>query len=215
MATFSSSEGFHQPGRRAVLRSFAGLGLAFKVRDAEKKAEPAYHFLTPHGQVDLAVQYFDSSALDGLRFRDRQTGRSFCLSGNGGDHGDCSQRFVGSIAIAQYNFRPLSPSRAAFTLRERVVTIDHDRRSSDRPVFERALPAESGMISDIQAFGYNPDDPGQAAWNSNPNAPWSLLRQELYLNGDGAEFLIVHWKHTVNLVRLVDVIPGDGVRKID
>ena len=202
MATFTKSEQFQRPDRRSVLRSLAGLGLALKARESDKNAEPAHHFLTPHGQVDMAVQYFDSSSLDGFHFRDRQTGQSFCLSANGEDHGDCLKRFVGSIAIAQYNFRPWPRSHASFNLRERVVTIDHDSHSSARPAFERALPAEGEMISDIQAFGYNPDDPEQATSNSNPSTAWSLLRQELYLNGDVAEFLIVHWKHTVNLVRL-------------
>jgi hypothetical protein len=216
MATFSNSEGFQKPGRRAVLRAFAGLPLAFKVRDrdAEKKTEPTYRFSTPHGQVDMAVQYFDSSSMDGFRFKDRVTGRSVCLSADGDEHGDCLKRFVGSVAIAQYNFRPWPPSRAAFTLRERVVTIDHDRRTGDRAVFERTMPGEGATISDIQAFGYNPDDAEQAASNGKPHAPWSLLRQELYLNEDTTEFLIVHWKHTVDLIRLMDVIPGDGVRVI-
>jgi hypothetical protein len=215
MATFTNSERFQRLDRRSVLRSLAGLGLAWKARASDKKAEPAYHFVTPHGQVDMAVQYFDSSSLDGFRFRDQQTGRSFCLSANGEDHGGCLKRFVGSMAIAQYNFRPRSPLRESFNLRERVVTIDHDNHSSLRPAFERALPAEDGMISDIQAFGYNADDPDPAASNAQPYAPWSILRQELYLNGETTEFLIVHWKHTVDLIRLVDVIPGDGVKQIE
>jgi len=36
----------------------------------------------------------------------------------------------------------------------------------------------------------------------------------LYLNDQATAFLIVHWKHTVNLVRLVDVIPGDRTQSV-
>ena len=34
------------------------------------------------------------------------------------------------------------------------------------------------------------------------------------LNGQTAPFLIVHWKHTLNLISLVDVIPGDRAQVI-
>jgi hypothetical protein len=214
MDTFLNPAGFAHTDRRSVLRSLAGFGFALKLRETETKADPAYRFSTPHGEVDMAVQYFDNSSLDGFRFRDRQTGRSFCLSANGEDHGDCLKRFVGSIAIAHYSFRSRLQSPAPFNLRERVVTIDHDSRTSARPVFEKALPAEGGMISDIQAFGYDADEADREASKAQAYAPWSLMRQELYLNGETAEFLIVHWKHTVDLIRLVDVIPGDGVKLI-
>jgi len=43
-------------------------------------------------------------------------------------------------------------------------------------------------------------------------AVWFLLRQDLYLNDQAAPFLIVHWKHTLNFISLVDVIPGDGTQ---
>jgi hypothetical protein len=40
------------------------------------------------------------------------------------------------------------------------------------------------------------------------------LRQDLYLNDQPSAFLIVHWKHTVDFISLVDVIPGDGTQLI-
>jgi hypothetical protein len=60
-------------------------------------------------------------------------------------------------------------------------------------------------VSDIQAFVYDPADP-----NAKPLAVWCLLRQDLYLNDQTSAFLIVHWKHTLDSISLVDVIPGDG-----
>jgi hypothetical protein len=85
---------------------------------------------------------------------------------------------------------------------------------SSRPPFERVLAVEREVVSDIQAFGYNRDDPQQAAPNGKPLTLWCLLRQDLYLNDQPTAFLIIHWKHTVNFISLVDVIPGDGTQLI-
>ena len=49
----------------------------------------------------------------------------------------------------------------------------------------------------------------QAAFHTKPLAAWRLLRQDLYLNSQTTAFLIVHWKHTLDVISLVDVIPGD------
>jgi hypothetical protein len=65
------------------------------------------------------------------------------------------------------------------------------------------------VVSDIQVFGYNPDDPQQASFFTKPLAAWRLLRQDLYLSGRSTAFLIVHWKHALDVINLVDVIPGD------
>jgi hypothetical protein len=70
------------------------------------------------------------------------------------------------------------------------------------------------VVSDIQAFGYDQDDPQQAASEPKSHTLWCLLRQDLYLNDQTKAFLIVHWKHTVNFITLVDVIPGDGTQLI-
>jgi hypothetical protein len=118
------------------------------------------------------------------------------------------------MAIAQYAFRLRRHSPAPLNLRERVLTIDHDSRVSAPPPFERVLAVESEVVSDIQAFGYNPDDPQQAAFSAKPLGVWRLLRQDLYLNGQATAFLIIHWKHTLNFISLVDVIPGDGTELI-
>jgi len=96
--------------------------------------------------------------LSSFRFRDDLTNRSFCLSANGEQDRDCLERFVGSMAIAQYHFRSRRHSGTPLNLRERVLTIDHDSRISPRAPFERVLAIERAIVSDIQAFGYNPDD---------------------------------------------------------
>ena len=75
------------------------------------------------------------------------------------------------------------------------------------------LAIERAIVSDIQAFGYNPDDAEQGT-PTNLLAVWYLVRPDLYLNDQATAFLIVHWKHTLNLISLLDVIPGDGTELI-
>jgi hypothetical protein len=103
---------------------------------------------------------------------------------------------------------------APLNLRERVLTIDHDSRISPRAPFERVLAVEQAIVSDIQAFGYNADDVEQATRNAERLALWYLVRQDLYLNDQATAFLIVHWKHTLNFISFLDVIPGDGTELI-
>ena len=199
-----------QPGRRSFLWSLASLGLIATSGTSEKQSEAVYRFLTPAGEVRMSVQYFPSSSVNSFRFRDELTHRTFCFSASGEQDRDCLKRFVGSMAIAQYRFRSRHHSSTPLNLRERVLTIDHDSRISPRAPFERMMTVERAVVSDIQAFGYNPDDAGQATRNAELRAGWYLVRQDLYLNDQTAAFLVVHWKHTLNFISLLDVIPGDG-----
>jgi hypothetical protein len=204
-----------RPDRRFFLWSLtslaAGLGLASPGMKAENRSEPSYHFRTPECEVRMSVQFLANASTEGFHFRDRLTNRTFCLSARGEEDHGCLERFIGAMAIARYAFRPRRHSAAPLNLRERVLTIDNDSRMTPPPPFESILAAEREVVSDIQAFGYNPDDPQQTAF---PRPMWRLLRQDLYLNGQPTAFLIVHWKHTMDLISLVDVIPGDNTEWI-
>ena len=197
-------------GRRIFLRSMAGLGLLGT--KSRKPSETIYHFLTTECEIEMSVQYFAKSSTGNLHFRDSLNGRALCFSAEGEENINCLRRFTGSVAIVHYHFTSHLRSQAPFNLRERMVTIDHDNRLYPRPPFERVLSLERGFVSDIQAFGYNPDDPKQAT--STDEDIWCLLRQDLYLNDRATAFLILHWKHTLNLINLLDVIPGNGTQAI-
>ncbi len=110
----------------------------------------------------------------------------------------------------RYHFDSRSHSQVPLKMRERVLTIDHDSRILPRAPFERVLAVERAAVSVIQAFGYNAD-------NAEPttSAVWYLVRQDLYLNDQPTAFLVIHWKHTLDLISLLDVIPGDGTRLIE
>lgn len=177
-------------------------------------AETAYRLLTPECEVQMSVEYFSRTSAESFRFRDSLTNRSFCLSTNGDEDRSCVQHFSGSMAIARYHLRSRLPSHTTVALRERVLTIDHDARMSPRGPFERVLAAERDIVSDIQAFGYDPNDPTRPQPDLARAPVWCLLRQDLYLNDQPSAFLIVHWKHTLDSISLVDVIPGERTEMV-
>jgi hypothetical protein len=202
------AERFHS-GRRTFLQGLAALPLALEKGNSEKGPETTYRFLTPECEVRMSVQSYGNSKTKEFRFWDRVTNRAFCLSADGEENRNCLSQFVGSMAIATYHFRPRNHGGAPPRLREHVRTIDQDYRMDPRSPFERVLGVEKGFASDIQAFGYNRDGSPEAVANAKSFTLWCLLHQDLYLNDQAVPFLIVHWKHTLEAISLVDVIPGD------
>jgi hypothetical protein len=199
---------FGRPTRRSFFSSLLAFGLAAKATPSERVPETAYRFFTPECEVRMSVEYYARST-GPFRFRENLTNRAFCLDGNGAQTQRCQQEFSGSMAIARYRFRSLVHSPTPRNLRERVLTIDHDSRIVPRPPFERTLTVEREVVSDVQAFGYDPNNPQDAQSRAKALTVWCLLRQDLYLNDPSAAFLVVHWKHTVDFISLLDVIPGD------
>jgi hypothetical protein len=196
-----------RPDRRRFLWGLAALGTFRNAGIFEKGSEQVYRFQTSLCEVRMSIEYFAKSSVNTFRFRDQLTNRPFCLSASGEQDGNCLKQFVGSMAIAHYHFRPRLSAAAPLNLRERVMTIDHDDRVGPREPFEKVLAVERATVSDIQAFGY---DAGEAS--ADPPAVWYLLRQDLFLNDQATAFLVVHWKHTFDVITLMDVIPGDGTR---
>jgi hypothetical protein len=205
------------PDRRSFLGSLVSVGLSSKALlfKSEKESETVYRIQTPECEVRMSVEYFGSSEINSLRFRDFLSQRTFCFAPNGEDDRSCANRFSGSIAIAHYHFRSRRGGQSPLNLRERVLTIDHHSRMDPRPPFERLLAVQRETVSDIQAFGYKPDTPPPAQPNAKPLPFWCLLRQDLFLNQQQAAFLIVHWKHTFDAITLLDVIAGEQTESVE
>ena len=198
-------------------RSFLWIGAAVGVPaigSPPGNRETVYRFAAGDWDVRMAVEFFDSYSSTGFWFKEQRDQRRFCLSGDGKENVGCLPNFVGSVAVARYHVRQHSHARDALDLRERVRTIDQDSRIASRAPFERTIKMQDGVASDIQAFGYQPDNSSSPRESATPNGPWCLLRQDLYLEGQDSLFLILHWKHTLNAIRLFDVIPGDRTRVI-
>jgi hypothetical protein len=198
----------------ATIGATAGLATKAQAMNSERASETVYRIRTPECEVRMSVEYFGNSEVSSLRFRDSLTQRAFCLSPDGEANRGCAVRFSGSMAIAHYHFRSRSHTQAPLRLRERVLTIDHDSRIDPRPPFETLLAVQRETASDIQAFGYTPDNPQPSAPDHKPLALWCLVRQDLFLNEEPAAFLIVHWKHTFDAIHLLDVIPGDSTELV-
>jgi hypothetical protein len=208
------------PDRRSFLGSLVSVGLSSKALmfKSEKDSETVFRILTPECEVRMSVEYFGNSETNSLRFRDFLTKRALCVTANGEEDRNCAARFSGSMAIAHYHFRTHHHSQTPLNMRERVLTIDHHSRMEPRPPFESLLAVQRETVSDIQAFGYNPDNPGRSAADAKVLPLWCLLRQDLFLNDEQTAFLIVHWKHTFDAISLLDVIPGDRtelVQRVD
>jgi hypothetical protein len=194
--------------RRSFIWTVAAIG-AVSSAAATKENETVYRFSTPECEGRMSIQFLDKYASRGFWFKQQERNRRFCLSGDGHENQACLPDFSGSMAIAVYHFRPRPHSPAALKIREHVRTIDQDSRMNVRPPFDANLPLQSGIASDIQAFGYTAKDDQQTTPNLKQLDPWCLLRQDLYLDDQTAPFLIVHWKHTLRAITLIDVIPGD------
>lgn len=196
--------------RRCFLWSGTAIGAGL-ASAASAPTETIYRFETDVCQVRMTVEFFDHYRSNGFWFDERFQNKRFCLSKNGTEGDDCLKNFYGSLAIARYQVRPLNRSPSLLAIREHVRTIDHDVRLSMRPPFERTIALDRGIASDIQAFGYQ-----SSAGSSTETAsdPWCLLRQDLYLDRDEAPFLVVHWKHSLSAIRLLDIIPGDRTRPV-
>ncbi len=200
--------------RRLFLWSGVSFGAPL-ANTANVKNETIYHFVTSDCDVRMAVEFYDNySSGGGFWFEELRTDRQYCLSGNGEEGRNCLSNFSGSIAIARYHIRSRSHSPGSLTLREHIRTIDQDIRLGSRPPFERALEIRGGFASDIQAFGFEEKDPLRHVPVAQPSEPWCFVRQDLYLASASAPFLVVHWKHTLSAIRLLDVILGEQTRLI-
>lgn len=193
--------------RRFLFRAGAALGIS--LANAKPAApDTALCFALPEGDLHMQVEFHDKISAAKLRFLETSSHQHFCLSGSGQRNRDCLAGFSGSLAIAHYWFKPHGERVVSRSIRECVRTIDRDVRLPVRSPFELTIPFEQGVASDIQAFGVETVAP------ETSQDPWCILRQDLFLFPQTMPFLILHWKHTLRAIRILDVIPGDLTRVV-
>jgi hypothetical protein len=169
-----------------------------------------YRFATGRCDIRVSVEFHDRYSSRGFWFNNSFDG-PFYVSFKGEKDQDCTSNFVGSLAIARYEVRSHSKQRQVSALREYVRNIDRDDRLEPRPPFDRKVELHRGVASDIQAFGYEADGLSpRPATLFDSASPWYYFRQDLYLEADSAPFLIIHWKHAVTAIRMLDIIPAGG-----
>jgi hypothetical protein len=199
---------FGQAIRRRSLLSFGLTGATAWAITRRPHTTMAFRFATASCEIEMSVEFFDRYSASGLRFSESLARRKFCLSRDGDANHDCLPNFSGSLAVAHYALRAKSELPESLAIREFVRTIDTDSGVPVRPAFERTIRFEHGVASDIQAFGLANTAP------PSPRDGWCILRQDLFLSTQGQPFLIVHWKHALSAIRLLDVIPGEGTREV-
>lgn len=193
------------PDRRLLLLS--ALGISLRTSKASATGQ-IYRFATDRCTIQVSVEFHDSYSSRGLRLHTPPTRQPFCLSLDGRKNHDCAGSFVGSLAIARYEIHSRSKQQQISALREYVRDIDRDERLGPRPPFDRKIQLQRGVASDIQAFGYT--DSGLSPAITDSVSPWRYFRQDLFLEADSAPFLIIHWKHTLGAIRMLDIIPTGG-----
>jgi hypothetical protein len=202
-----------QPSRRSFLGTLAAAVPAAGIAVKQKSnAEPSFRFAIAGCEFDLTVKPYGKVSSDDFAFIDQKTKRRFCMPANSTNDGGCVAGFRGAMSIALYTFHRSFPTAGPCRLREHVITIDHDSRINAHPAVEEYVTIEQDAASDIQAFGFTPDN----AWGLGSTlqfvSPWALMRQDLYFDDQKTPVLILHWKHTLETIVLVDVIPGDKTR---
>jgi hypothetical protein len=201
--------------RRAVFQVSASLA-AFPGLAASRKLEPenVYRFVTTEYEIRMSLEFYDRYASRELRFEERSSARRFCYSGAGEENRKCVKSFEGSVAIAHYRILSRHGSVAPLSIREYVRNIDRSESTPERLPFERLIETQGGVASDIQAFGFE-QLPGQGSGRApNEDEAWCLIRQDLFLKGRTTPFLVVHWKHTLSAIRVLDLIPGTGTVQV-
>lgn len=178
------------------------------------KSEPeqVYLFATSEYEIRMTLEFHDQYH-HGLRFQDRHSDRHFCLSPQGDQNRNCVSDFTGAITVARYKISPRGALDSSPSLREYVRSIDQSDSLPARPPFERIIQSQHGLASDIQVFGYQ-DSSHQNVQTPDPDDAWCLLRQDLYLKDKIKPFLVLHWKHTLSSIRILDMIPENGTSQV-
>ncbi|HTU44193.1 MAG TPA: hypothetical protein VMF91_03990 [Bryobacteraceae bacterium] len=166
---------------------------------------------TPEFAMEVDIQFYDG-VRQAPRFYTNSEGKGpICLSVEGRPCGKTeTENWIGSYAIVHFKLLRQAAGSNASKLRERVRVIDQDADLPDRPPFESAIPIGDRTASDIELYGYSEDSAGKEAQDGDRT--WRFLRQELFYGSQERPFLILHWKHTVESIRLIDAIPVGSAR---
>jgi len=198
--------------KRYLFRLFSAVLLAaaplWAAATASRQTE--FKVSSPEFEMEVDVQFYDG-VHEAPRFYTNSNGKGpICLSVEGQPCGKTEiGNWIGSYAIV--HFKLLRPAASVFPkLRERVRVIDQDEDLPDRPPFESAIAISDQLASDIELYGYSERSAGKA--EKRDDRTWRFLRQELIYGDEQRPFLILHWKHTVESITLIDAIPVGAAR---
>ena len=152
-------------------------------------------------QVETSKRYAGTPV---FFYPEEKGSETLCLSETG-DLGskNCVKDFEGAVAIVRFSTSPGDEQRCS-AMREHVRVIDQDAALHEYGPFDAKILLDAGIGSDIQLFGFG----RREFLNRGVEArSWRLFRQELFMDSSAEPFVIVHWKHTLKSIDLIDVIP--------
>ena len=181
---------------------------------ADRASEPheaMYFFSTGQYSIEMKVTF--EEPYRGRRlvvYSNLEPNREICLSANGQPDG-CLERFVGALSTVQFSIKLRNGKRpSSETIREYVTTIAQTSKLPRQDPFWRQERVVDGLASDVQAFGYDespiPKDQRQKV-REEWSKLWLVFRQELYIGQDSQPFAVIEWKHTLDKIGIVRVIP--------
>ncbi len=164
-----------------------------------------YHFATKAYLIQMSVAFFEPYVGSRLAFSSSVDPRKKLCYGTDGATGNCTEQFMGAVAVATYSVKLANGARPKFArIRERVTVSGQSSGLPERPPFSMTQQLIKGIGSDIQVFGYNetaltPAErsrirrQAQTTW-------WRTCRQELYMDDETEPFAIVGWKYTLERI---------------
>ena len=199
--------------KRYLFRLFSAVLLAaaplWAAATASRQTE--FKVSSPEFEMEVDVQFYDG-VHQAPRFYTNSNGKGpICLSVEGQPCGESETgNWIGSYAIVHFKLLRQAAGTSALTLRERVRVIDQDADLPNRPPFETVVPISDQTASDIELYGYSEGSVGKEPHDGDRT--WRFLRQEVFYGNQERPFLILHWKHTVESIILIDAIPVGAAR---
>jgi hypothetical protein len=167
-------------------------------------------FLAGDRIVTVQIRFFDPYRGSRLVFyRDEDHGKAICWSGDGQDR-KCPELFVGTLATVTYTVRGRAGKlRGKTAIRESVSVSSQSPDLPPRPPLDRTQVLSNGVLTDVQAFGYDeseiPESEREGVRKHAKERLWRVCRQELYLDRETVPFAIITWRYTLDAIEIVGV----------
>ena len=181
-------------------------------------ADPQQHtFVSGEHVVTMDVRFLEPYVGKRLVFYSSASPTTEICAVRNGESGACPERFVGAVAIVTFTLKRINGKVASTgSIRELATVV---AQSPDLPAhapFELTQPFVRGILSDLQVFGYDESDIAEparaAARKESQERTWRICRQELYLNDAKKPFAIIHWRHTVDRIDIMQAQAGKAAR---
>jgi len=183
----------------------------FYLAQAGPKGEPqCYTFTAGNHNIMMEVRF--SQPYIGTRlvfYDDEDPLKPVCFTGNG-ENGACPSHFVGAVALVTFTVKAARGKlRSKTSIREHVTVTEQSPDLPPRPPFDKTQVVKEGTVNDLQAFGYDeadiPKEQREAERRRSKERLWRHCRQELYMNHETVPFAVIHWRHTLDAIEIVDV----------